>query len=96
MLRLLFDWDAANVLHLGRHGVSPEEVEEALLDPRRTGAGAYGRDGERRSAYIGSTEKERVLFVVTTARRRRLRVVTARDATDRERRWHRQRRPEEE
>jgi len=25
-----FDWDAANVGHIARHGVKPEEVEEVL------------------------------------------------------------------
>jgi hypothetical protein len=28
-----FDWDENNVLHLGRHKVSPLEAEQAILDP---------------------------------------------------------------
>jgi uncharacterized DUF497 family protein len=44
----MFDWDDANVDHLARHDVTPEEAEEALLDPRRIGASAYAVEGERR------------------------------------------------
>jgi uncharacterized DUF497 family protein len=28
-----FDWDVHNVGHVARHGVNPEEVEEALARP---------------------------------------------------------------
>ena len=27
-----FDWDAANVAHIARHGISPEECEEAYCN----------------------------------------------------------------
>jgi uncharacterized DUF497 family protein len=89
LLPLLFDWDADNVGHVDRHGITPDDAEDALLDPDRLGAAAYGQGAERRSAFIGSTEDGRTLFVVTTSRRRRVRVVTARDATAQERRHYR-------
>jgi uncharacterized protein len=92
LLPLLFDWDADNTAHAGRHGISPDDAEEALLDPDRIGTPAYGAGGEARSAFIGSTDGGRVLLVVTTRRRRRLRVVTAREASERERRQYRRRR----
>lgn len=44
---------------------------------------------ERRWAYLGATEPGRVLFVVYTHRGRHVRVVTAREATDREKRRYR-------
>jgi uncharacterized DUF497 family protein len=91
LLPLLFDWDADNIGHVGCHGLTPEEVEEALLDPDRVGDSAYAVDGERWSAFIGSTQAGRTLFVVTTLRRRRVRVVTAREAAARERRHYRRR-----
>jgi len=31
------DWDDANVEHIARHGITPEEAEEVLLDRRRIG-----------------------------------------------------------
>jgi uncharacterized DUF497 family protein len=89
LLPLLFDWDDANVEHVGRHRVTPDEAEDALLDPGRIGGGAGGRQDERRWAYLGATGAGRVLLVVTTRRRRRVRVVTARDTSERERRRYR-------
>ena len=59
----MFDWDNANADHLVGHGVTPEEAEEALLDPGRMGTPAYNLEGERRWAVIGATEDGRVLFV---------------------------------
>ena len=54
----------------------------------RTGDRAHG---EERWATLAATEDARVLFVVFTRRQSKLRVVTARDATAREKRWYRQR-----
>jgi uncharacterized DUF497 family protein len=85
----VFDWDEANLEHIGGHGVEPGEVEEALSDPRRLSEGAYNSRGERRWAMLGATEPGRILFVVLARRSRGLRVVTARPATERERRRYR-------
>jgi uncharacterized DUF497 family protein len=84
-----FDWDTGNVEHISEHQIEPEEAEQALLDPGRIPAPAYQAQHERRRAVLGATESGRVLFVVFTHRAGRLRVVTARDATDRERRRYR-------
>lgn len=85
----MFEWDDQNVQHIGRHRIEPEEVEEALLDAARIGVGGYNGGSESRSAYIGATDAGRILFVVTTRRNRRIRVVTARDASARNRRQYR-------
>jgi uncharacterized DUF497 family protein len=84
-----FEWDEANEEHIARHGVTPEEAEEALTDSRRVGAPAYNTEGEQRRAYLGATDDGRVLFVVYTRRRSKLRVVAARDATSAQRRRYR-------
>jgi uncharacterized DUF497 family protein len=85
----MFDWDDANVDHLARHDVTPEEAEGALSDPSRIGAPAYAVEGERRRALIGATEDGRVLFVVFARRGQGVRVVTARNATPSEKRRYR-------
>jgi len=77
-----FDWDAGNEDHVLNHGVEPGEVEEALLDPARIRADARNAPGERRYALIGATEEARVLFVVYAERGAKVRPVTARDASD--------------
>ena len=85
----MFEWDDANVDHIARHRITPEEAEEALLDRRRVGSSAYNVPGERRSAVIGATDGGRILSVVYTRRHGVFRVVTAIDANRSERRRYR-------
>ena len=86
-----FDWDEANTAHIARHGVRPEEAEEALTDPRRVVLKTRSQRGEERWAVLGATEGGRVLFAVFTQGRGRVRVITARDATFEEKRRYRKR-----
>ncbi len=83
-----FDWDEANTAHIARHGVRPEE---ALANPRRLVLRIRSQAGEERWAALGATEAGRILFVVFTRRRGRVRVITARDATLGEKRRYRKR-----
>lgn len=84
------DWDDANIDHIGeRHNIAPAEAEDALRDPRRIPGTAYSTATEQRTAVIGATTSGRILFVVITLRRGRVRVVTARDARPREERAYR-------
>jgi len=80
-----FDWDDDNIIHIGRHQFSPEEVEEVF-------AGGHKVRRTRHKLYIalGETLDGRLALVVF----RRLpggliRVVTARDMDDSERRLFR-------
>lgn len=78
-----FEWDDANLEHIALHGVEPEEVEEAFGDARRIGIDVYNTATERRRGLLGQTEDGRLLFVVYTGRAGAIRVVTARDASER-------------
>lgn len=84
-----FDWDEENVEHIARHGMEPWETEDAVLDPERVGVSARKAPGERRFAVVGSTLSGRMLFVVFTQRQGKVRVITARDADDGEKRRYR-------
>lgn len=75
--------------HIARHGITPDEAEEALLDPRRIGTQARNTDDERRWAVLGATISGRVLLVVFTRRAGLVRVITARDADPVQRRRYR-------
>ena len=71
-----FDWDKANIGHLARHRVLPEEAEQVILNnPVDLGMEIVGR--EERYLNLGATVRRRVLLVVTTWREERVRVVTA-------------------
>lgn len=83
------DWDdeddpAGNTAHIARHRLSPEDVEEALEDPRRLYVPAYSTETERRWGIVGAASDGRIIFVVYTRRSGRVRVVTARSASG----WH--------
>jgi uncharacterized protein len=88
MIDPAFDWDDANIEHLAAHGVDPGEAEDALLDPDRLVTPSFG-EGESRWVGIGSTEDGRVLTVVFTRRGELARIITAWDATTREKRRYR-------
>jgi len=83
-----FQWDEHNEAHVLEHGVDPEEAVDALLDPGRIRGKAYNQ-GEQRWAALGETEEGRLLFTVFTRRDGLVRVITARDATSREKRSYR-------
>jgi len=72
---LEFDWDEANIGHLARHNVRPEEAEQVILrDPVDLGIQIV--EGEERYLNLGPTQRGRILLVVTTWRGERVRVVT--------------------
>jgi uncharacterized DUF497 family protein len=80
-----FDWDAANTGHLWeRHQLLPATVEEAMRYHRRQYR-AVVVNHERRTLYLAETRAGDVLAVVTTQRRRKTRVVSARPASRQER-----------
>ena len=83
-----FDWDIVNIDHLSRHGVSPEEVEEACYER------PYILKGRAGSYLIYSQTRDgRYLFsVLRIVGQGTARVITARDMTEAERKLCRKRR----
>lgn len=73
---LNFEWDEANIEHIGRHDVRPEEVEQFFFnDPIDLDFEVV--DGEDRWTAMGHTNDLRTLVVVWTMRDYSIRVVTA-------------------
>jgi uncharacterized DUF497 family protein len=71
-----FDWDPADIRHVARHKVRPEEAEQVIRnDPLDIGSEFVG--GEERFLSLSSTDKGRILLVVTTWREHRIRVISA-------------------
>jgi len=80
-----FDWDDDNVLHIERHQYTPDEVEEVF-------AGDYKIRRTRQKLYVGlgETLDGRLAFVVfRRLRGGSIRVITARDMDNSERRLFR-------
>jgi uncharacterized DUF497 family protein len=71
-----FQWDDANRGHIGRHRVTPQEFEQAMAnDPIEVAE--YTVAGEPRVQVVGMTDAGRLLEMVYTIRRGRIRAVTA-------------------
>ncbi|GAK41539.1 hypothetical protein TCA2_4030 [Paenibacillus sp. TCA20] len=83
-----FIWDEENIQHIARHNVEPFEAEDALMDPQRIKFSAHSGN----MGIIGSTEDGRRLVVIYIKKMMgKLRVVTARDATETEAKAYRRR-----
>lgn len=81
-------WAERHEEHIARHGVTPTEVEKALSDKRAI----IRRKGDRYEV-IGATDAGRTLLVAVEPIANALAVVvTARNATDNEKRRYRRRR----
>jgi hypothetical protein len=75
--------------NLRKHGVSFEEAATVFLDPLAiTFPDPDHSDEEVREITIGLTTKHRVVFVSHSQRRHRTRIISARKATQKERRQY--------
>jgi uncharacterized DUF497 family protein len=77
-----FDWDEENIVHIEMHAFTPEEVEEVFAGDHKV-----RRTREKRYIALGRTFDGRLAFVVFRRMPGGLiRVITARDMDDSERR----------
>lgn len=85
-----FDWDDGNSeKNWLRHQVSRSECEEVFFNlPLVVHEDREHSEEEDRFLALGQTDTGRLLFVVYTFRGERIRVISARDMTPRERRWY--------
>jgi uncharacterized DUF497 family protein len=75
-----FDWDAANITHIARHGVSREEAEQVMMSsPVEIDYQMIA--GEERYVVVGLTDAGRFLTMVWTDRSGAVRIITAFDAS---------------
>ncbi len=85
-----FEWDPNKArINLARHGVSFAEASTVFGDPLATTIldSRHSRD-ELRFVTIGLSRSDRLLVVVHSDRENRLRIISARPATRRERRQY--------
>lgn len=81
-----FIWDRGNKdKNWVKHKVTDQESEEVFFDEeKKTFKDKLHSKGEERFRIIGRTKRGRLLFVVFTIRRNRVRVISARDINKKE------------
>ena len=87
---LSFEWDKGNKdKNFQKHRVANEECEEIFFDPNKRIANAIVKvRGENRYLLIGATKTKRLLFVVFTIRGQKIRIISARDLNQKERKQY--------
>ena len=85
---LVFEWDDRKAKrNIKKHGVSFEEASTVFADPLAvTIHDPLHSDEEDRYVTLGQSQRRRLLVVVFTDRDDRIRIISARVATRRERR----------
>jgi len=83
-----FEWDEANIAHIARHGITPEECEEAYRNGPLV-IEALERSRERRRLCLGETNAARLLTLVITERKGKIRFVTAHPMHSKQRKIYR-------
>ncbi|MFH1847331.1 MAG: BrnT family toxin [Candidatus Omnitrophota bacterium] len=83
-----FEWDYNNIRHIRRHDVMPTEVAEVVFD-----GPIYLRTRDERYIVFGITKNGRYLFVAfKKIGTDKMRVITARDMTKKEKQYYKKRR----
>jgi uncharacterized DUF497 family protein len=82
-------WNQETVDHIANHGVSPEEVEQVLFNDEDVPIIMRGK--ENKYLTYGETENGLFLFVVWVSKYRKTNIVTARDMTNKEKKFYRKR-----
>ena len=87
---LIFEWDIKKAkTNLGKHGVSFEEASTAFKDPLSlTIDDPLHSSDEKRLVLIGMSYNNRILVVIHTERGDNVRVISARKATKKERKYY--------
>jgi len=81
-----FDWDDHNIEKIIRkHGVTPGECEEALLGELIVYFDDKHSQNEIRYIALGETFSGKLLFIVLTIRKNKVRIISARPMSRKER-----------
>ncbi len=85
-----FEWDAGNrQKSLVKHEVSNEECEETFFDyNKEIQKDILHSINEERHVLIGQTKKRRLLYLIFTIRKNKIRVIFARDLNKKERKLY--------
>jgi len=81
-----FEWDKDNKnKNFIKHQVTDQESEEVFFDPqKKILKDILHSDSENRYILVGQTKGRRLLFVVFTTRRNKIRIISSRDLNKKE------------
>jgi hypothetical protein len=87
-----FEWDGGNIdKNWIKHGVSPSECEQMFFNqPLVVAEDVVHSEAEERLFALGKTDDERLLFAVFTVRKDKIRLISARDMSSKERKVYKQ------
>jgi uncharacterized DUF497 family protein len=82
-----FEWDQGNIeKNWLSHAVTPQEAEQVFFNrPLMVAHDKAHSQVEKRYFVLGQTDRNRLLFIAFTVRKRRIRVISARDMNRKER-----------
>lgn len=81
-----FEWDKGNLEHIKKHRVDYRECEEAFVNlPFILNEDETHSQSEERLRVYGQTNKSRLVIIIFTIRKNKVRVVSARNQNKRER-----------
>ncbi len=88
-----FDWDKGNKdKNWGKHQVKWQECEQIFFNkPLKTFYDSKHSQKENRFIAFGKTNKERKLFIAFTLRNKKIRIISARDMSRKERKFYEKR-----
>ncbi len=83
---LEFEWDEGNqIKSLRKHGIKKAEAEQAFFNPRIIFEDHFHGNTERRHILLGVTNIAKYLCISFTVRNNKVRVISARSASKKER-----------
>lgn len=87
-----FDWDRGNInKNIARHKIKNEEAEEVFVNqPAVLLTDKKHSQTESRLMILGKTDKKRLLSIIFTQRGKRVRIISARPMSRKERRLYEQ------
>ena len=85
-----FDWDDGNILkNWIKHGVTAGECEEIFFnEPLLLIDDSQHSQTEKRYLALGKTNEGRILTVIFTIRKNKIRIISARDQSQKERNFY--------
>lgn len=85
-----FEWDKGNIdKNLVKHEVTNKEAEEIFFDKRlKTFENIKHSQREKRFTALGAADKKRKLYLSFTIRNQKIRIISARDQSGKERRLY--------